>query len=868
MESTMREKETCLTTDRGSIPTEQSNRLRLQHLIESVATPAVRVEFDKQFHPDVLQRTIRQGKMLHNKNITKEQRDLLEPKAGNVSSSTFDITLMTVFFRNIAKLSIGKQLPLVIDTSTAADLTRIVFYRNKSAHDSMETNDIQDFEKAYNVISEAVVRLGGERFRGQCKKLRFQRLDANLPPAIKDIQEHTIDEWSKIDNKLVVMTSAIETLKDKIQNEDTVTVIGFSGSGKSTAVRNVALRLSREQKYQIFPVLSPKDLMTYYIKGKRQLFVFDDVCGKYSLDIHKLMEWKDLSMDIRLLFGDGLLKCLFTCRPHIFNDSQFKGVDILSSIEHDILSPQYNLSNNERILIAKSHLCFEEVETIKRMSVFNKYDCLPLLCQFYSTNRNSNIVSFFNNPIQVIEDDLISFKHAPDQTTFSVLSLFVIYNNKIDRNDIKSRRFSEILSEISDNVRTSSALSRKVVTDNLTKLSNTYVRILKDSYSIIHDKWFDTVVSFYGKHMFDIILRLSHPDIIRDRYQFEINQRYQSKDSLVIFVPMEKESDYMKRLCKDINDGYVQKVFTNKQLQYLTFRLKFIEQLRLKSNLKRNVRAFQDVSPLLVVSQQNYLDIMEALLEIKVVANVMNKFGTTPLFIASENDQVGMVKLLLTYKCDPNQRRGLKNGETPLHVASEKGHKQVVKLLIRHNANTNICSTNQETPLYIATSKGFIDIVEILLENGSDPNICGNRNFPIFIASRLGHTEAVRLLLESNSDPNLLSEDIMHEGQSPLCIASKYGHTEIVKLLLEHRADSNLRAKDGLFPLYIASREGFTNIVKLLLDFKANQDMIVHFKTNKRQAMLFFRIEIKNRFSALCCFRKGICRYCHVITPR
>lgn len=641
------------------------------------------------------------------------------------------------------------------------------------------------------------------------------------------------------------MTSAIEALKEKIQDEDIVTVIGFSGSGKSTAVRNVALRLSRELKYQILAVHSPKDLMTYYIKGKRQLFVFDDVCGKYSLDLQKLMEWKDLSMDIRLLFGDGLLKCLFTCRPHIFNDSQFKGVDILSSIEHDILSPQYNLSNNERILIAKSHLFIDEVETIKRMSVFNKYDCLPLLCQFYSTNRNSNIVSFFNNPTQAIEDDLISFKHAPDQTTFSVLSLFVIYNNKIDRNDIKNRRFKKILSEISDNVRTSSALSRKVVTDNLTKLSNTYVRMIKDSYSIIHDKWFDTVVSFYGKHMFDMILRLCHPDIIRDRYQFEINQRYQSKESLVIYVPMEKEKDYMIRLCKDINDGYVQKVFTNKQLQYLTFRLKFIEQLRLKSNLKRNIRVFQDISPLLVVSQQNYLDIMEALLEIKVDVNVMNKFGTTPLFIASENDQVGMVKLLLTYKCDPNQRRELKNGETPLHVASGLGHKQVVRLLIRHNAITNICTTNQETPLYFASSKGFIDIVEILLENGSDPNICGKRNSPIFIASRLGHTEVVRLLLERNSDPNLLSEDIMHDGQSPLCIASKYGHTEIVQLLLEHRADSNLRANNGLFPLYIASRDGFTNIVKLLLDFKANQDMVVHFKTNKRQAMHFSNLRSK-----------------------
>lgn len=646
------------------------------------------------------------------------------------------------------------------------------------------------------------------------------------------------------------MTTAIGRLIDKIQCNNVVTVIGFSGSGKSTAVRRVALNLKQEHKYQILALHSPKDLITYYVRGKKQVFVFDDVCGKYSLDIHKLMKWKDLSNEIKLCFEDGLLKCLFTCKTHIFNEAQFQNVDILSSCQHDILSPQYNLTKGERKLIAKSYLTSEEVKTVEDLKEFNEYDCLPLLCQFYSTHRYSSITAFFENPTQVIEDDLTSFKNAPDQITFAVLGLFVIFNNKISKHDIESPHFKDILHEISDNVKTSFTLSLKVVNDHLKMLSNTYVKIQTDAYSIIHDKWFDTIVSFYGQHMFDVILRRSHSDIIRDRFHLEINERFQEKHSLVISVPVEKESDYMERLCKDINEGCVENVFTNKQLQHLNFRVKFIEHIRSKSNLVENLRMLEDKSPLFVVSQQKYIDIMKALLEFKCDVNVMNKFGTTSLFIASENGDVGMVKLLLTYKCSAN---AFKNGKTPLHIASEKGHKQVVKLLLKHKANPNVRLENEDTPLYIAANKGHTDIVEILFENECDITICGNRKSPLFIAARLGHTEVVRLLLEGKFDPNILSEDIMHCGQSSLCIASKYGHTNIAELLLKHGADSNLRTKDGLHPLYIASKEGFIDIVKLLIDYNADVDRVVHFKINKRHAVMFSEAETIIRIDSSLC---------------
>lgn len=82
MDPTTMEEVCFRKTDKGSIPAEESNHLRLQHLIDSAGREAVRVEFDKEFHPDVLQRTIHQGNLMQNNNLNQEQRDLLQPREG------------------------------------------------------------------------------------------------------------------------------------------------------------------------------------------------------------------------------------------------------------------------------------------------------------------------------------------------------------------------------------------------------------------------------------------------------------------------------------------------------------------------------------------------------------------------------------------------------------------------------------------------------------------------------------------------------------------------------------------------------------------------------------------------------------------
>ena len=58
----------------------------------------------------------------------------------------------------------------------------------------------------------------------------------------------------------------------------------------------------------------------------------------------------------------------------------------------------------------------------------------------------------------------------------------------------------------------------------------------------------------------------------------------------------------------------------------------------------------------------------------------------------------------------------------PLYIASEEGHLDVVRLLVEQRADINKASNDGGTPLLIASSKGRVDVVRVLLEHGADAN--------------------------------------------------------------------------------------------------------------------------------------------------
>ena len=119
----------------------------------------------------------------------------------------------------------------------------------------------------------------------------------------------------------------------------------------------------------------------------------------------------------------------------------------------------------------------------------------------------------------------------------------------------------------------------------------------------------------------------------------------------------------------------------------------------------RRVYRSEDLNYFGGVCQLGYRDI--ALLMVKsgsVDINGKDKHGVTPLFFASNEDMVEVVQALVEAGADLNQAN--KNGATPLYAASQNGHLDVVRCLAEAGADLNRAMSNCMTPLHGASYKG------------------------------------------------------------------------------------------------------------------------------------------------------------------
>ena len=126
--------------------------------------------FDVMYPPATLATELNKNKTtlsrLRYKVINTSQWKLLYPAPpGSPDSQNFDVTLFTILFRNICGMSAPATgwdaLPRDSDTSIAADIARIKFYRNKvyGHRTSTEIND-SEFEILWEKISKVLINRG------------------------------------------------------------------------------------------------------------------------------------------------------------------------------------------------------------------------------------------------------------------------------------------------------------------------------------------------------------------------------------------------------------------------------------------------------------------------------------------------------------------------------------------------------------------------------------------------------------------------------------------------------------------------------------------------------------------------------------
>lgn len=184
-------------------------------------------------------------------------------------------------------------------------------------------------------------------------------------------------------------------------------------------------------------------------------------------------------------------------------------------------------------------------------------------------------------------------------------------------------------------------------------------------------------------------------------------------------------------------------------------------------------------------------DIVRFLLSRGAITEVQNAHGLTPLYIASRQNCVLSVKLLLqcnatvdSYNWDIKDR---KYGETPLIAAVyfDKGiahNTHVIELLVQSGANINHrAGSSKHTALMIACLKGYDRGVRCLLEKGADESIRdATGNNALMYAARVGNVHTIMNLAEYGSS----NIDNQSAQRRVLDWAIYYGKVEVAKYLV------------------------------------------------------------------------------------
>ncbi|XP_052092782.1 ankyrin-1-like isoform X2 [Mytilus californianus] len=594
--------------------------------------------------------------------------------------------------------------------------------------------------------------------------------------------------------------------------------VGSSGCGKSTSIHYVALSLYQKQGYEVIHVYSPEEIRQYYNPECKQVIVFDDLCGKSTIDFNLVNNWSRLLNDIIRILEDTNIKMLSSCRTHIYQDRTFKGLDFSSTIVCDLLSEEYRLTRLERQLIGQRYLSRGEMKKIE--NTIEKFEFFPLLCRLYSKHKVNEIEAFFSNPDTILRNDLKSFMQAQDQKTIAILTLFIAYNNNL-HNDVLSPAsgIKQKIEVISDNFHLQTHLSIQVVRSELNNLRCSYVKCSKEKYSFLHDKLFDILVSFLGDHKFDLILNIAHTNIIRDSFLLESLLKpctVLKKNENIIIVQKDKEKDFIFRLVKDFEDGYIKNVILNEHLRDKSFRKKLVQLISQSVDMEKMICTMSrnTLTTLLVfMVDQNYCDLLSIFLIESYNLNECD-WEESPLCIAIKKEYTDIVKLLLDRKCDINF---FKTGsQTPLYVAARKSRNgySFVKLLLEHSAKTDIRGLFGSTPLYTATKKNNVEVVKLLLDRSANPNISNDyNNTPLHVAIAKGYYEIAMLLLEHKADFNFQDVD----NKTPLFLSAENKNGVIKDFISKMSNSVNVRRQYNSALLYIACNSGDFNEVKNIL---------------------------------------------------
>jgi len=172
--------------------------------------------------------------------------------------------------------------------------------------------------------------------------------------------------------------------------------------------------------------------------------------------------------------------------------------------------------------------------------------------------------------------------------------------------------------------------------------------------------------------------------------------------------------------------------------------------------------------------------------------NAVDLKGVTPLLLAVYNDNIDMVKFLLSKKASVN---ATSTNSSPLHEAVRQHNQQMCEILLSAGANINLQTDFGKTPLHTAIQEEQEGIIDFLISKKADVKAQNDAQVGVlhFGAATKDHKILEKLLKIKELNINERNGN----GKTPLHIAAERNSLDHIKLLLSHSSGADPKIKDG-----------------------------------------------------------------------
>ncbi|XP_065935402.1 uncharacterized protein [Magallana gigas] len=681
----------------------------------------------------------------------------------------------------------------------------------------------------------------------QCNTMKSTNEESAFDQAV-------FEQWQQ-DNYLFVSTNACKEVEKLIKRQNLVIVAGHSGSGKSAIIQHIALKY-RSQGWIVRPVNDVAKIVDAYLLQSKILFILNDPIGKESFDEMAYSSWRKHEDPLNACLKK--VKLLLSCRKYILNNNRVKGVFKEKLNIVDISNGEFQLNDNEKMLIWNCHSSNKKLSEDEFAEIFRIEAYFPLLCKLYFSNEENLKIGlrFFKEPVAVFEEEIRDFRELHKEK-YCALVLLVFFNNALCVSDLleneTSREKFKRACELCGMKKNAAPYS---ISDHLESLKGFFVKKIGDVFHFYHDFVMEVTTFVFGSDYPADTIKYADIDFLRKRVNLESCK--EKTDQFTIYLSDKYIDDLGKRLFTGMFGDRFLDVFFNpclknekvagvlikefkhnpEKLKQLLVKTKiqikeeeFIQQLK-ESLLSRFVFVCLEnqISPLFALIVFCHTDL--SLYCLTSLKNVPHVFTDNCLFSAVCCN--GSLELFHMFLKSEVEKCFIENWNclNPIHIVSAFHNFEILCELIQFDIDVNLIfdsdKNNGYTPLLLAAgneteeNKGKDQsstirckkTIEILLENGADINLCNeNGASPLIQACYTRNKSTIQLLLSKGAAVN----SCLKNGVSPLLIACRNGRESIAELLIANGADINLCEEGGVSPFYIACQFGHNGIVQLLL---------------------------------------------------